>query len=63
MGTAAVGFIGYAVIFLVRNFTDSFLELGIEAQRGPGGQGRHPGVQPPADAIDHLRIAVSTTSP
>jgi hypothetical protein len=29
MGVAAVGFIGYAVIFLVRNFTDSFLELGI----------------------------------
>src|SRR4029434_7527563 len=29
MGIAAVGFIGYAVIFLVRNFTDSFLELGI----------------------------------
>jgi hypothetical protein len=26
------GFIGYAVLFLVRNFTDSFLELGI----GPG---------------------------
>jgi hypothetical protein len=32
MGIAAVGFIGYAVIFLIRNFTDSFLELGI----GPG---------------------------
>ena len=29
MGAAAVGFIGYAVLFLVRNFTDSFLELGI----------------------------------
>jgi hypothetical protein len=29
MGVAAVGFIGYAVIFLIRNFTDSFLELGI----------------------------------
>ena len=29
MGIAAVGFIGYAVIFFVRNFTDSFLELGI----------------------------------
>jgi hypothetical protein len=32
MGVAAVGFIGYAAIFFVRNFTDSFLELGI----GPG---------------------------
>jgi hypothetical protein len=32
MGAAAVGFIGYAVIFFIRNFTDSLLELGI----GPG---------------------------
>jgi len=32
MGIAAVGFIGYAVIFFIRNFTDAFLELGI----GPG---------------------------
>lgn len=32
MGAAAVGFIGYAVIFFIVNFTDSFLELGI----GPG---------------------------
>ena len=32
MTLAAVAFIGYAVIFFVRNFTDSFLELGI----GPG---------------------------
>src|SRR5215203_6785213 len=29
MAIAAAGFIGYAVLFLVRNFTDSFLELGI----------------------------------
>src|SRR6266511_5632141 len=29
MGIAAAGFIGYAVIFFVRNFTDSVLELGI----------------------------------
>ena len=32
MTLAAVAFIGYAVIFFVRNFSDSFLELGI----GPG---------------------------
>jgi hypothetical protein len=32
MSLAAIGFIGYGVIFFVRNFTDSFLELGI----GPG---------------------------
>ena len=29
MAVAAAGFIGYAVLFLVRNFTNSFLELGI----------------------------------
>ncbi|MGQ0848118.1 MAG: hypothetical protein ACT4OP_03220, partial [Actinomycetota bacterium] len=29
MGIAAVGFIGYAVIFFILNFTDRFLELGI----------------------------------
>lgn len=32
MGIAAAGFVGYAVIFFIRNFTDAFLELGI----GPG---------------------------
>jgi hypothetical protein len=35
MGAAAVGFIGYAVIFLVRNFTGSFLELGIGPNEVP----------------------------
>ena len=29
MAVAAAGFIGYAVLFLIRNFTSSFLELGI----------------------------------
>ena len=29
MTLAAIGFIGYAVLFLVRNFSNSFLELGI----------------------------------
>src|SRR5512132_2439093 len=29
MAVAAAGFIGYAGLFLVRNFTNSFLELGI----------------------------------
>jgi hypothetical protein len=35
MGIAAVGFIGYAAIFLVRNFTDNFLELGIGPHEVP----------------------------
>ena len=29
MALAGVGFIGYGAIFFVRNFTDSFLELGV----------------------------------
>ena len=29
MTLAAVGFVGYGVVFFIRNFTDSFLELGI----------------------------------
>ena len=29
MALAGIGFVGYGVIFFVRNFTDSFLELGI----------------------------------
>ena len=29
MALAGIGFIGYGIIFFVRNFTDSFLELGI----------------------------------
>ena len=33
-----MGFIGYAVIFLVRNFTDSFLELGIGPHEVPVGK-------------------------
>src|SRR5215216_1605846 len=32
MALAGLGFIGYAIIFFVRNFTGAFLELGI----GPG---------------------------
>jgi hypothetical protein len=60
MGVAAVGFIGYAVIFFIRNFTDSFLELGI----GPGEV--NVGKQAIQDFspslyhyIGHLHIAVS----
>ncbi len=60
MGLAAVGFIGYAVIFFVRNFTDSFLELGI----GPGevNVGKDQIVQfSPSlyNYIGHLHLAVS----
>jgi hypothetical protein len=60
MGAAAIGFIGYALIFLIRNFTDSFLELGI----GPGqvSVGKDQIQQFSASLyhyIAHLHIAVS----
>jgi hypothetical protein len=60
MGAAAVGFIGYAVLFLIRNFTDAFLELGI----GPGevdvGKDEIAAFSPSLfDYIGHLHIAVA----
>jgi hypothetical protein len=60
MGVAAVGFIGYALIFFLRNFTDSFLELGI----GPGqvdvGKDEIRAFSPSLyHYIGHLHIAVS----
>lgn len=58
LGAAAV--VGYAVIFFVRNFTDSFLELGI----GPGqvsvGKDEIERFSPSLyDYVSHLHIAVS----
>ena len=60
MGLAAVGFLGYAVIFFIRNFTDSFLELGI----GPGevnvGKDQIQAFSPSLfQYISHLHIAVA----
>lgn len=60
MALAALGFIGYAVIFFVRNFTDSFLELGI----GPGqvsvGKDEIQAFSPSLyDYVSHLHLAVS----
>ena len=60
MGIAAVGFIGYAVLFFIRDFTDSFLELGI----GPGqvnvGKDQIQQFSPSLyHYIGHLQIAVS----
>src|SRR5918994_6074962 len=60
MGLAAVGFIGYAVIFLVRNFTDSFLELGIGPTEVPVGKDAIQQFSPELfHYISHLHIAVS----
>jgi hypothetical protein len=60
MTLAAIGFIGYGVIFFVRNFTDSFLELGI----GPGevnvGRQQIQAFSPSLlHYIGHLHIAVA----
>jgi len=60
MSLGALAFVGYAVIFFIRNFTNSFLELGI----GPGqvnvGKGQIKEFSPQLyDYISHLHIAVS----
>lgn len=60
MAVGGLGFIGYAVIFLIRNFSDSFLELGI----GPGevsvGKDEIERFSPSLyEYIGHLHIAVS----
>jgi hypothetical protein len=60
MTLAAVGFIGYAVIFFVRNFTDSFLELGIGHSEVDVGKDQITQFSPSLyHYISHLHIAVS----
>jgi len=60
MGVAAAGFIGYAVIFLVRNFTDAFLELGIGPNEVNVGKEALQGFSPSLyQYVSHLHIAVS----
>lgn len=60
MTAAAVGFIGYAVIFFVRNFTDAFLELGITAEEVSVGKEEIIAFSPSLfHYIGHLHIAVS----
>jgi hypothetical protein len=60
MGIAAAGFIGYAVIFFVRNFTDAFLELGIGPDQVDVGKEAIQDFSPSLyHYIGHLHIAVS----
>ena len=60
MAAAALGFIGYAVIFFVRNFTDSFLELGIGQNEVSVGKDQIVQFSPSLyHYIGHLHIAVS----
>jgi hypothetical protein len=60
MGGASVGFIGYAVIFFVRNFTDSFLELGIGPNEVNVSKDEIQAFSPSLfQYISHLHIAVA----
>ena len=60
MSLAALGFIGYAIIFLIRNFTDSFLELGIGPNEVDASKERIVEFSPSLyHYISHLHIAVS----
>jgi hypothetical protein len=60
MGIGAVAFIGYAVVFLVLNFTDRFLELGIGPEQVDVGRADIEAFSPSLfQYISHLHIAVS----
>lgn len=60
MSLGAIAFIGYAVAFFVRNFTDSFLELGIGRDQVSVGKDQIKEFSPSLyDYIGHLHIAVS----
>ena len=60
MAVAGLGFIGYAAIFFVRNFTDSFLELGVGPNEVSAGKDQIQAFSPSLyDYISHLHIALS----
>ncbi|HJU80390.1 MAG TPA: hypothetical protein VJ796_01455 [Acidimicrobiia bacterium] len=60
MAIAAVGFIGYGVIFFFVNFSDSFLELGIGPEQVDVGKAEISAFSPSLfHYISHLHIAVS----
>src|SRR5215213_11250198 len=60
MTLGAVAFIGYAIIFFVRNFTDSFLELGIGPGQVDKGKDAIEAFSPDLyHYISHLHIAIS----
>ena len=60
MTFSAIGFVGYAVIFFIRNYTDSFLELGIGTNEVSVGKAQILELSPSLfQYISHLHIAVS----
>jgi hypothetical protein len=60
MALAGLGFVGYGVIFFIRNFTDSFLELGIGPSQVDVGKDEIEAFSPDLyHYISHLHIAIS----
>jgi hypothetical protein len=60
MSLAGLGFIGYGIIFFIRNFTDSFLELGIGADQVATGKDEIKAFNNDLyNYISHLHIAIS----
>jgi hypothetical protein len=60
MALAGLAFIGYAVIFFVRNFTGAFLELGIGEEQVDVGREEIQAFSPDLyEYVSHLHIAVS----
>lgn len=60
MALAGLGFVGYAALFFVRNFTDAFLELGISSEQVDVGRAEIQAFSPDLyEYISHLHIAVS----
>ena len=59
MALSGLGFVGYGVIFFVRNFTDAFLELGIGPDQVNVGRTQIEEFSPQLEHyISHLHIAV-----
>jgi hypothetical protein len=60
MGAAAVGFIGYAVIFAIMNFTAQFLELGIGPEQVDVGKQEIQAFSPSLyHYVGHLHLATA----
>jgi hypothetical protein len=60
MALAGIAFIGYAIVFFIMNFTDSFLELGIGVNEVNVGREEIAAFSPQLfHYISHLHIAVS----
>jgi hypothetical protein len=57
---AAIGFIGYAILFFILNFTDQFLELGIGPEQVDVGRDEIEAFSPSLfNYVGHLHIAVA----